>query len=113
MNSVESPAVAVATPSHAQLHQVWARELYSLAEILRRTGAQKRLRDVTITHPIDCTAVAAIYLACQALAGGEFSAATSEFEELLDRVAADAAATDRFLPAVRSIARRAASSDRR
>jgi hypothetical protein len=113
MNPVESPVVAVATPAHARLREAWARELYSLAEILRRTGSYKRLRDVTITHPIDCTAVAAIYLVCQALAGGEFSAATNEFDEMLDRVAADADAADRFLPAVRSIARRAASSDRR
>jgi hypothetical protein len=112
MPSTRPQAVAVAPPDPSALRAGWTRELYVVAEAIRLTGRQNRLRDVTIVHPIDHTALAGIALACQAVAAGELSDAARELDRFLDDVAADLGAAVQFLPAVRSVARRAASSDR-
>jgi hypothetical protein len=89
--------------------QEWRREVYSVAEALRRSGGQRRLRDVTIVLPIDHTAVEAIELACLALAEGELSHAANELDRFLDRLATDAMEAERFVPSLRSVARRVGS----
>src|SRR5215218_1780327 len=60
-------------PPESHLRDDCAREVFAVAEVLRRTGRQRRLRDVTIVLPIDFTAVEAVELACLALAEGELS----------------------------------------
>jgi hypothetical protein len=112
MPSTRPKAVAVAPPDPSALRAGWTKELYVVAEAIRLSGRQSGLRDVTIVHPIDHTALAAIDLACRAVAGGELSAAARELDRFLDDLAADPTAAVPFLPAVRSVARRAASSDR-
>lgn len=83
-----------------------AREVYSVAEALRRSGRIRYLRDVTIVLPIDYAAVEAIELACLALAAGELSEASSDLERHLDGLAGDPAAVGRLLQAVRNVVRR-------
>jgi len=80
--------------------------VFAVAEALRRTNRQRRLRDVTIVLPIDHEAVEAIELACVTLAEGELSSASAELDRFLDRLAADAAAAGRFVQSVRAVVRR-------
>ncbi|HJZ89914.1 MAG TPA: hypothetical protein VKE40_03510 [Gemmataceae bacterium] len=112
MLSTRSTAVAVAPPDSCALRAGWTKELYVVAEAIRLSGRLSGLRDVTIVHPIDHTALAAIDLACRAIAAGELSGAARELDRFLNDLAADPAVAAQFLPAVRSVARRAASSDR-
>lgn len=83
-----------------------AREVFAVAEALRRTGRHRRLRDVTIVLPIDHSAVEAIELACLTLTEGELSSAAGDLDRFLDRLMADPPAAERFLHAVRSVVRR-------
>ena len=94
------------SPLPTSLRADCAREIYSIADALRRTNRHRWLRDVTIVLPIDFAAVEAIELACLALAEGEFSDAAVDFDRLLDRVATDPAAVGRLLQAVRGLVRR-------
>jgi hypothetical protein len=80
--------------------------VFAVADVLRRTGRQRLLHDVTIVLPIDYAAVAAVELACAALSEGEFSEAAADLEQVLDRVTADPVAAERFINAVRSVVRR-------
>jgi hypothetical protein len=89
--------------------EAWRRELFAVAESLRRTGRQRRLRDVTIVLPLDHAAVNAIELACLVLAQGELSASASELDRFFQDLEGDAYAAQRFLDSVRSVARRAGS----
>jgi hypothetical protein len=82
------------------------REVFAVAEALRRTNRQRRLRDVTIVLPIDHEAVEAIELACVALTEGELSASAADLDRFLDRLTADPAAVERLLRSVRSVVRR-------
>lgn len=66
------PALSLAVEVE-NLREQWSREVFAVAEALRRNGGQRYLRDVTIVLPIDYTAVEAIELACLALAEGELS----------------------------------------
>jgi len=95
-----------AAPDVARLRANCAREVFAVADALRRTGRQRRLRDVTIVLPIDHASVEAVELACLALAEGELSEAAADLDRFLDRVTADAAAAERFLQSVRSVVRR-------
>jgi hypothetical protein len=90
----------------SNLRADFAREVFSVAESLRRTGRHRRLRDVTIVLPIDHAAVEAIELACIALAEGELSEAAADVDRCLDQVTADPTAADRFLASVRNVVRR-------
>ena len=99
------PPVAPAT-NVDQLRIVWTKEVFAVAEALRRNGRQRRLRDVTIVLPIDHTAIEAIELACVSLSEGELSEASGELERFFDRLAADQFSADRFLASVRGVARR-------
>lgn len=89
-----------------QLRKDCVREVFAVAEALRRTGRHHRLRDVTIVLPIDHSAVQAIELACLTLAEGELSDAAPEFDRCLDRLLADPPAAERFLQSVRNVVRR-------
>jgi hypothetical protein len=84
----------------------WSREVFAVAEALRRNGRHRRLRDVTIVLPIDHTAVEAIELACLALSEGELSEAANDLERFFDRLEQDSFEADRFLASVRGVARR-------
>jgi len=95
-----------ATPALSPLREDCSREVFAVAEALRRTGRQRRLRDVTIVLPIDHSAVEAIELACQTLAEGELTSAAADLERFLDRLVADPPAAERFLHSVRSVVRR-------
>jgi hypothetical protein len=92
--------------------EMWTRELFSVADALRRTGRHRRLRDVTIVLPIDHVAVEAIELACQALSGGELSPAANELDQFFVRLSQDQFAVNQFLPAVRGVACRVGQGDR-
>jgi hypothetical protein len=94
------------------LREDCAREVFAVAEVLRRTNRQRRLRDVTIVLPIDHEAVEAIELACVALAEGELSAAAADFDRFLDRLTSDPAAAERLLRSVRGVVRRVGPSGR-
>jgi hypothetical protein len=102
MNPMLAPALSVSPALRGE----WVKEVFAVADALRRTGGHRRLRDVTIVLPIDHTAVEAIELACLALSEGELSAAANDLERFLDRVAGDRLASDRFLISIRSVARR-------
>jgi hypothetical protein len=93
-------------PAIARLRDDCTREVFAVADALRRTGRHRRLRDVTIVLPIDHAAVEAVELACLALAEGELSEAATDLDRFLDRLTADASAAERFLQAVRSVVRR-------
>lgn len=80
-----------------------ARELFAVAEALRRSGRQRRLHEITIVLPIDFAAVEAIQLACLALAEGELSEAAADLDRCLDRVTGDPATAERFLRSVRAV----------
>ena len=95
-----------AAPAIARLRDDCTREVFAVADALRRTGRHRRLRDVTIVLPIDHAAVEAVELACLALADGELSEAAADLDRFLDRVTADPAAAEQFLQAVRSVVRR-------
>lgn len=84
----------------------WSREVFSVAEALRRNGRHRRLRDVTIVLPIDHTAVEAIELACLALSEGELSEAARDLDRFFDRLSQDSFESERFLASVRNVARR-------
>jgi hypothetical protein len=99
------PAAPVAADS-SEARAVWSREVYAVAEALRRSGRNRRLRDVTIVLPIDHRAVEAIELACLALAEGELSEAANDLNRFLDGLAQDSFEADRFLSSVRNVARR-------
>jgi hypothetical protein len=94
------------------LRAACAREVFAVADALRRTGRHRRLQDVTIVLPIDYAAVEAVELACLALAEGCLSPAAADLERLLRGVTADGAAAERFLQSVRSVVRRAGSTGR-
>jgi hypothetical protein len=83
-----------------------ARELFTIAEALRRTGRHRRLGDITIVLPADLAAVEAVELACLALAEGEFSEAAADLDRKLDSLAGDPATVERFLRSVRGVVRR-------
>jgi hypothetical protein len=100
-------------PVPESLRDAWCREVYGVAEALRRSGGQRRLRDVTIVLPIDHTAVEAIELACLALSEGELSSSAKELDRFLDRLSNDADEAERFLGSVRSVARRVGSGQSR
>jgi hypothetical protein len=103
MKTQVMPAVAsLQTP----LREDCAREVFAVAEALRRTGRHRRLRDVTIVLPIDHTAVEAIELACQTLTEGELTTASADLERFLDRLVEDPPAAERFLQSVRNVVRR-------
>ena len=91
----------------------WVREVFAVAEALRRRGRHRRLRDVTIVLPLDYMAVEGIELACRVLIEGELSPASRELDEFFDRLIEDPIAADRFLDSVRSVARRVGESDQR
>jgi hypothetical protein len=95
-----------APPEPPGLREHSAREVLAAAETLRQAGQHKRLREVTIVLPIDLAAVEAIELACLALAQGELSDAAHDFDEYIGQVAADPAAADRFVAAVRKVVSR-------
>jgi hypothetical protein len=97
-------------PPESHLRDDCAREVFAVAEVLRRTGRQRRLRDVTIVLPIDFTAVEAVELACLALAEGELSESAAALDRFLDGATANRAAAERFLQSVRSVVRRVGSS---
>ena len=97
------PATALPDSRH---HADCAREVFTVAEALWRTGRHRRLRDVTIVLPIDHAAVEAIELACLALAGGELSEAAADLDRHLDRLTADPVGAERFLQSVRNVVRR-------
>jgi len=75
-----------ATLPDAGLRADCVRELFTVAESLRRTGRQRRLRDVTIVLPTDHTAVEAVELACLALAEGELSEAAADLDRFLHQL---------------------------
>lgn len=83
-----------------------SREVFALAEALRRNGGQRRLRDVTIVLPTDHSAVEAIELACLALSEGEFSEAAGDLNRFLERITQNSSDTDRFLISLRAVAQR-------
>src|SRR5881275_774407 len=93
-------------PASSSLRDDCAREVFAVAEALRRTGRHRRLRDVTIVLPIDHSAVEAIELACLTLAEGELSPAAADLDRFFDRLVADAPAAERFLQSVRNVVRR-------
>ena len=95
-----------ASSDTAQLREDCAREVFAVAEALRRTGRHRRLRDVTIVLPIDHSAVEAIELACLTLAEGELSPASADLDRFFDRLMADPPAAERFLQSVRNVVRR-------
>jgi hypothetical protein len=97
------PATTIDTP---QLREDCVREVFAVAEALRRTGRHLRLRDITIVLPIDHSAVQAIELACLTLAEGELSEPAAELDQFLDRLIADPPAAARFLQSVRNVVRR-------
>jgi len=97
---------ATISTSTDQLRSVWTKEVFAVAEALRRNGRQRRLRDVTIVLPIDHSAVEVIELACVVLSEGELSEAAGELERFFDRLATDEFASDRFLASIRGVARR-------
>jgi len=105
---IPSTSTALETSS-LQLREAWAKEVYAVAEALRRNGRHRRLRDVTIVLPIDHSAIEAIELACVAISEGELSDSASELERFFDQIAADQLAADRFLASVRGVARRVGS----
>jgi hypothetical protein len=100
------PTQTTATPPLSRLREDCSREVFAVAEALRRTNRQRRLRDVTIVLPIDHEAVEAIELACIAQSEGELSTAAGELERFLDRLTADPAAAERFVHSVRAVVRR-------
>jgi hypothetical protein len=100
-----NPISMTASPD-SHLRADCTREVLAVAEVLWRSGRQRRLRDVTIVMPIDHTAVEAIELACIALSEGELSEASNDLDRYLDRVAADWAGAERFLQSVRNVVRR-------
>ncbi len=79
---------------------------YRIAARIRASGRQRKLKDMTINLPIDCVAISVIDLACQAISQGEFSTEMSEFDGLLDQVAADPAMAPRMGPAMKKLAER-------
>jgi hypothetical protein len=89
-----------------QLREDCVREVFAVAEALRRTGRHRRLRDVTIVLPIDHSAVEAIELACLTLIEGELSAAAADLDRFLDRLIGDPPAAQRLLQSVRNVVRR-------
>jgi hypothetical protein len=101
----DRPSVQVAVES-SDVRAAWSREVFAVAEALRRSGRNRRLRDVTIHLPIDHRAVKAIELACLAISEGELSESANEFNRLLDEVVQDPFEADGFLSSVRSVARR-------
>ena len=94
------------TPHATSSREVWVREVFSVAEALRRMGRHRRLRDVTIVLPIDYSAVEAIELACQVQIQGELSPAATELERFFDKLMEDPSAADGFVDSVRSVAQR-------
>jgi hypothetical protein len=86
-----------------------ARELFAVAEALRRTGRHRRLRDITIVRPADFAAVAAVELACRVLSEGELSEAAADLDQVLDQLTGDPAIAERFLESVRGVIRRVGS----
>jgi hypothetical protein len=97
---------ATSTAADSTLRADCTREVFAVAEALWRSGRQRRLRDVTIVLPIDHAAVEAIELACLVLTEGDLSPAAGDFEQYIDRVAADPAAAERLLQSVRAVVRR-------
>ena len=85
----------------------WLREVYAIADALRRTGRQRKLRDVTIALPLDQLAVEVIDLACLAISEGEFSESANDLEHFLEEIASDSFSKERFLSSLRGVARRA------
>lgn len=79
---------------------------YRIAEKIRATGGQRKLRDMTINLPVDHEAISVIELACQALSQGEFSEEAAELDMVLERMAADATMGLRLGPAMRNMAER-------
>ncbi len=98
-----NPTIAPPNPGGRVL---CARELFAVAEALRRTGRHRRLRDITIVRPTDFAAVAAIELACLVLSEGELSEAAAHLDRLLDQVISDPVMAERFLQSVRGVVRR-------
>lgn len=101
---IDRPSTPPADSSETRA--IWSREVFSVAEALRRSGRHRRLRDVTIVLPIDHSAVEAIELACLALSEGELSEAANDLNRFFDRLAGDSYEADRFLSSVRNVARR-------
>lgn len=101
-----SKPVSNVVPAERTLRDDCAREIFAVAQSLRRTGRHRRLRDVTIVVPADHAAVEAIELACEALAGGALSEAATEFERFLDGRTAEPGTAERFLRSVRGVVRR-------
>lgn len=94
------------SPLSSATRAEWSREVFAVAEALRRSNRHRRLRDVTISLPIDHSAVEAIELACLVLTQGELSEPAADLDRFLDRVAEDPTAAERFLISVRGVARR-------
>lgn len=88
------------------LRTEWSREVFAVADVLRRGNRHRRLRDVTITLPVDHAAVEAIELACHVLSQGDLSEAAGELDRCFDRIAEDGWAAEQFLVSVRGVARR-------
>src|SRR5262245_56200045 len=109
----ENRSCSLTTPNSTPSREDWLREVFAVAEALRRKGRHRRLRDVTIVLPIDYSAVEAIELACQVLIQGELSPSAKELEQFFDKLMEDTLAADRFLDSVRSVARRVGESDPR
>jgi hypothetical protein len=93
-------------PTVSRLRDDCAREVFAVAEALRRTNRQRRLRDVTIVLPTDHEAVEAVELACVALSEGDLSPAAAEFDRFLDRLTTEPDVAERFLHSVRGVVRR-------
>src|SRR5262245_42638191 len=98
-----SAPVAADSPD---VRAAWSREVFAVAEALRRSGRNRRLRDVTIVLPIDHRAVEAIELACLAISGAELSAPAAALNRFFDGLTLDTFEADRFLSSVRNVARR-------
>jgi hypothetical protein len=100
------PMTAPTSADAAILREDCVREVFAVAEALRRTGRHRRLRDVTIVLPIDHSAVEAIELACLTLTEGELSEPAADLDRFLDRLIADPPAAQRFLQSVRNVVHR-------
>jgi hypothetical protein len=98
----QSPLQADPTPPREE----WAREVFAVADTLRRTGRQRLVREVTIVLPIDYKAVEAIELACHALAAGDLSDAARDLDRFFDRLEREPGLAEQFLPSLRSVVRR-------
>lgn len=79
---------------------------YRIADQLRATGGQRKLRDMTINLPVDHAAISVIDLACQALSQGDFSPEANDLETALYRIMSDAAMALRLGQSMRNMAER-------